>query len=412
MSSIPQGGPNASWLDEELRRQKAIIAQMRDLIDKQQVSIADQGQRVVGLEDRLAKTQAQLARIPEVEEALRHTRDELVLLVSDLRQDQQKRESEFVRNRQVEREQDVRAMQSIKVELERFGPIEQAMTVRQAEEHRLNEIVLRQQQEMEELARRLAQREEANRQLLDRIEHLVVKVGQSELAIVAAAKQDQEHSARIALVETTLPKHQQQLGELQTVRAELSKRQDEVAENQRRADRERAQVLTEWGRRLESFAHQLDTWADQLRYFTDQHEKNRRILRDVQELAGQVSKQQDQLRQTQRIAEEQLRREFQEWRGANDRHWIQEAERRDKAWEAQNHKDDGQEGRIGTLEEWRQVEVAALSAVNDRLGTINAHLLSEIERLRKAQVQGLQLQAAAAQGVLANVRGALGEAER
>jgi hypothetical protein len=132
----------------------------------------------------------------------------------------------------------------------------------------------------------------------------------------------------------------------------------------------------------------------------------------VQELAGQVSKQQDQLRQTQRIAEEQLRREFQEWRGENDRHWIQEAERRDKAWEAQNHKDDGQDGRIGTLEEWRQVEVAALSAVNDRLGTINAHLLGEIERLRKAQVQGLQLQVAATQGVLANVRGALGEAER
>ena len=412
MSSTPQSGPKASWLDEELRKEKTIVTELRDTVGKQQVVITDQSQRILTLEDRLAKLQAQLLRIPEVEEALRHTRDELVLMVSALRQDQQKRDAEFLRNRMTEREQDTRAMQELQASLKRFDPLEQAMAVRQAEDRRLNDVVLRQQQDLEDLAKRLPQRDESIRQLGDRIEHNVVRTGQAEAAVQQAQKVQQEQAARLLLIETTQGKAEQRIAEVPILREDLSKRLDDFAENQRRSDRDRVQSVTEWGRRIEAYSHQLDVWGDQLRFFTDQHEKNRRVLREVQELGQQVAQQQDTLKQAQRIAEDQLRHESREWRSENERRWAQDQERRDKAFEAQTERNDVQDQRLSDLDGKRLADAAAVTALEKRLLTTRAEYTAESERMRQMSAHLMQMYAKSSQDLLAETMSLLGIEEK
>ena len=412
MSSTPQSGPKASWLDEELRKEKTIVTELRDTVGKQQVVITDQSQRILTLEDRLAKLQAQLLRIPEVEEALRHTRDELVLMVSGLRQDQQKRDAEFLRNRMTEREQDTRAMQELQASLKRFDPLEQAMAVRQAEDRRLNDVALRQQQDLEDLAKRLPQRDESIRQLGDRIEHNVVRTGQAEAAVQQAQKVQQEQAARLLLIETTQGKAEQRIAEVPILREDLSKRLDDFAENQRRSDRDRVQSMTEWGRRIEAYSHQLDVWGDQLRFFTDQHEKNRRVLREVQELGQQVAQQQDTLKQAQRIAEDQLRHESREWRSENERRWAQDQERRDKAFEAQTERNDVQDQRLSDLDGKRLADVAAVAAMENRLLTMRAEYAAESERMRQMSAHLMQMHAKSSQDLLAETMSLLGIEEK
>ncbi len=412
MSSLSQGSPKTSWLDEELRKEKAVVTELRDTVGKQQVIITDQSQRILALEDRLAKLQTQLLRIPEVEESLRHTRDELVLMVSGVRQEQQKREAEFLRNRMAEREADLRTIQELQAALKRFDPLEQAMTVRQAEDRRLNEAIQRQQQQLEDLAKRLPQRDESIRQLTDRIEGINVRVGQVDTATQQGQKAQQEHASRLLLLETTQGKIEQRVAEVQTLREELTKRLDEFAENQRRADRDRVQSMTEWGRRVEAYGHQLDTWADQLRFFNDQHEKNRRVLREVQELAQQVAQQQDTLKQAQRITEDQLRHELREWRSENEVRWTQELERRDKAFAAQTERNDTQDQRLTDLEGKRLVDVAAVAALEKRLATARAEYTAEIERIRQMNLHLMQMYAKSGQDLLAELLGLMGTEEK
>ena len=123
-------GPNVSWLDEELRRARAIVDDLRDVTDKQQVRMVDQEQRIMALEDRLAKVHAELLKLPEAQEAAQRTRDEIVLRLSEMRQDTQKRETESLRARQIEREQDSKALQTLVVQLDRLGPLEQGIAMR------------------------------------------------------------------------------------------------------------------------------------------------------------------------------------------------------------------------------------------------------------------------------------------
>ncbi|MHB1357168.1 MAG: hypothetical protein ACYCZF_14465 [Anaerolineae bacterium] len=409
MASTLPNNPNTAWLDEELRRHKTIIASLQGVVDQQQITIADQNQRMVNMEDRLAKMQVSLAHITDVEEALRYTRDQMGVSLAEIRQEKLKTDAEFLRNRQAEREQDLRAIQEVQTELLRFEPIEQGLNARQVEDRRLNELVMRTQQAIDELAKRDTGRDDRIRQALDRVEQSIVRVSQVETEVESMQKPRQELQSRTLLIETAMSKYEQQLNEVQGVRAELTRKLDEMLETQRRNDRDRAQALAEWGRRIEASSHQLETWTEQLRYFTDQHERNRRVLRDVQEIAQQVSQQQDQLRQVQRLGEEQLRREFREWRSEWDRRWAQETERREKAGVAQSEIDSGFVQQLTEMEQFRQDNTDALNQIVEQMKSMQTNFLSEINHLRRAQLASMKQQAKAFQDLVANMHGMLGE---
>jgi chromosome segregation ATPase len=390
MSPVPQSAPNIDWLDEELRREKGLTAELSDTVDKQQVALVDQAQRIMALETRLSKLQAQLVRIPEVEEALQRTREEVVLMLAELRQEQQKRETEFLRNRQAEREQVVRAVQEIQSELARLGAVEQSVAVLRAEEQRINETVLRMRQELESLGRHLPRAEEARRGLADAIDKNAVAVGQTEAALEESRQVQNDHLSRLLLLEDASVRTDQQMAELQEMRRQLTDQQTELLENQRRAERARAQAMAEWGRRLEGYAHQLEGWSDQLRYFTDHHEKNRRVLREVQELAQEISQQQDRLRQLQRVAEEQLRRELREWRSENDRRWTQEVERHERYAGGQAERDEAQDQALDHLAQLQADLAGRLGSLEDRTSSSRLGLLADLANVKGIQQRLLQ----------------------
>jgi hypothetical protein len=186
------------------------------------------------------------------------------------------------------------------------------------------------------------------------------------------------------VIEDALTKNNQRVVGLESIRQEITSREDELLENQRRSDVERAQMMTEWGRRLEEFAHQVEVWREQLRYFGDQHDKSRRVLRDMQELAQQVSQQQDQLRQVQRIAEEQLRRELREWRSEDDRRWSQMTTAQSKTTDEQAKRDQGQDVRLDDLETKRTQDVQEVVVLRDVLAQAQISLEAELRAVREA----------------------------
>ncbi|MBC7235283.1 MAG: hypothetical protein H5T69_05535 [Chloroflexi bacterium] len=398
-ANVPTG-PNVTWLDEELRKDRAILSELRDLVDKQQVTLIDQAQRIMQLEDTVAKLRAQLLRISEVEQALQHTRDEVGIMLAEMREAQQKREVDFLRNRQAEREADVRAISEIRAQLERFGPLEQGLAVRQAEEQRLNEAVLRLGQELEVLSGRVREEEDVRRQLRDGIQKNEVEIKKTVEATAELRQDVQALTNRLLSLEDGLPRLAAQIAELQGVRQELIERQEEMLENQRRAERARAQQMTEWGRRLEGYAHQLETWADQLRYFADQHEKNRRVLRDTQTLAQDLSQKQDQLRQLQLLAEDQLRRELREFQRENEQRWAVERQRRDQQVSSQSEREDAQENRLLHLEEKQETLVDMLEALRQRLEAVHAEARADADKIVRVQRETWDALAEAFNGII------------
>lgn len=390
MTTARGDGPNVSWLDEELRREKAIVEEMRNTIDKQQIMLVDQTQRILSLEDRLTRIQNQLQTLPEIRQAGQNSRDEVVALMGDLRQDVQKREVEALRARQSEREKDLRTLQEVRAELGRLAPLEQSAAVSQAEDRRINETIMRLQGQMEVLTRSIAQGEEGRRQFQDALSKSNVELKQladlvTDLTLVRPAL-----TQRILPLENDLSKLNQQIGELQTMRQELTAQQQDLLEKQRRADRDRSQTLTEWGRRLDGMGHQIESWTDQMRFYADQHDKNRTVLRDTQALAHDLNQQQDRLRQLQKVAEEQLRQEQREYRVENDQRWAQTAERTEQAraeWVAHG---DAVDARLVSVEQAAADLSAALKTTDERFRLLQEALKAQGLQSKEATQKAIE----------------------
>jgi DNA repair exonuclease SbcCD ATPase subunit len=329
--------------------------------------------------------------------------------MSEQRQEAQKSQTEFLRNRQVERELDTRALQEVRMELQRIAPLEQGLAVGRAEERRLNESLLRLQGEFEAIDKRLTQGEEGRRLLADAIEKNTVGQRQTEGAVQELQKEQRGLLARTVAAETGIKRLEQQMAGLETMRQEITKQQDELLEAGRRADQARATALTEWGRRMEGHAHQLEVWADQLRHFTDQHEKSRRVLREVQEVSHEVSQQQDRLRQLQRLAEEQLHRELREMQVESERLWTKERERREAADAARARVDDAERARLVAAEEALTQHQALLQALSDRVAVLREEFTKQVDQQTRSQMSAWNSLAGALTKVATDLRGAAGE---
>ena len=201
-----------------------------------------------------------------------------------------------------------------------------------------------------------------------------------------------------------MPKLEQGLAELQDVRTEITKHQEELLENQRLADRTRAQAMTEWGRKIEQFAHQLQIWGDQIRFFADQHEKNRKVLRDIQEVTHQVSQQQDQLKQVQRIAEDQIRHEVLDFRTEIERRLAQEIERRKVVDQQRVQHEDQVNQRIAEIEQIRKQDVGAVTVIHDRLRMIQRDMETQLQQIEEVLLSLFQKRAETSQLLYADLK--------
>jgi len=188
------------------------------------------------------------------------------------------------------------------------------------------------------------------------------------------------------------------------VRSEITKHQEELLENQRLADRTRAQAMTEWGRKIEQFDHQLQIWGDQMRFFADQNEKSRKVLRDIQELTHQVSQQQDQLKQVQRIGEDQIRHEVLDFRTEIERRLAQEIERRKVTDQQRVQQEDQVSKRLSELEQTRKQDVGAVSSISDRIRMLQRDLEAQITQLQEIVLALYQKQADASQMILSDLK--------
>jgi len=373
-STARQSGASVDWLDAELRREKARTAQLEDTVDKQQVALADQAHRLELLEGRILKMQADTAKVAGLEESLQHTRDEVALALSEQREEQQRSQADFLRNRQSEREQDVRSMQEMALALEAMEDIKEELRLRRAEDDRLNGAVLAAEVQREELRRQVAEAVSQQLVLSDAGERTAQAVSNLQPALDAVNKSLQHEHAGLLVTQDALAKQEERLRDLEAMRADLTAQQSEFLEAQRRAGLMRTQEVTELQRHIQEQEHQLEAWSESIRRFTDQHERSRRVLREIQELSQEISQRQDQLRQTQRIAEEQMRREFREWQSSNDKRWAMHADQTNLQIQDQTRLDGQHVQRLEGLETQQTEAADALEGIQALLVTVQRQI--------------------------------------
>jgi hypothetical protein len=318
-----------SWLDEEHRRDREEIARLDQRLQNVAIEKQEQSRRIQDLESRLASTAAQLTRFTQIEQALQQLKGEVVVLLDRQVEARLTAEREAERSRVSDREALSRGIAEVRKELSRIGRIEESLITLQAEDHRLGEMALAQRVAIGNVVKDL---DERTRGLPYMIEQRAVdnkRIAQLQGETVELLKRTDASAARITVTEERAQRLEKDLQKIQPIPEQLYQDQKAFIEAQKLSDVERDRQMGIWEQAIGEQKTLIEKQIVRLREFEARYEQAGRALRAIEEFQASIVREQKQVSELQRLAEERQRKELADWQAENEQRWKKESLRWD-----------------------------------------------------------------------------------
>ena len=333
---IAQLAQMVNWLDEEHRRDRAEIARLQQRIESQSADIIEQARRIQDLEGKLASTQSQFTRFNQIESAINNTKHELTNLVerdSEIRVSSQR---ELERMRLTDRETLSREISEVRRELPRFNRLEEAMEIRSVEDVRLSELIMGVRNQIGGLAKEIEERTRQIPFLAEQRTSDTKRIAQLQQETVELFKRIEATSGRLPLLEETIRKG---LNEIEKLPPQIDTIREQNAlfmEKVRSQIADRDQSFNRWGEAIEEQKTLVAQAYERVQAYAQQVEIARRAVSEMQDFKDMVLREQGQVQELQRLAEERIRREMDEFREDYEKRRRKTEFRQEHLWSEQD----------------------------------------------------------------------------
>jgi hypothetical protein len=360
-----------AWLDEEHRRDREELARLDQRLQNMAIEKQEQSRRIQDLESRLASTQAQLTKFTQLEQALQQLKGEVVVLLDKQVEARLTAEREIERARISDREALGRGIAEIRKELTRLGRVEEELVARQAEDQRLGEMALAQRVAINNVTKDL---DERTRSLPYMIEQRAVdnkRIAQIQGENTELLKRTEATAARITVTEERQQRQEKDLQKLQPIPEQLYQDQKAFIETQKLSDVERDRQMGIWQQTIEEQKTLIEKQIVRLRDFEARHEQAGRALKAIEEFQTSLLRDQKQVSELQRLAEERQRKELADWQSENEQRWKKESLRWDYSIQEQQKVNQRLAERFPPLEKQLaaiQRDIEALWRLHEALG--------------------------------------------
>lgn len=318
-----------AWLDEEHRRDREELAKLEQRLQSVMVERQEQARRIQDLESRLASTQAQLTRFTQIEQALQQLKSEVVVLLDKQTEARLQAEREAERARITDREALGRSVAEVRKELSRLTRIEEDLTMRQAEDQRLGEMLLAMRQSVNNVSKDLDERTRTVPYMIEQRAQDNKRIAQIQAETVELLKRIDMAGARVPVLEERVQRMEKELQRIQPIPDQLRQDQQAFIDAQKLTDVERTRQVGLWAQDFSLQREQIEKQTVRLRDFETRHEAVGRALKSLEEFRAQIAHGQNQVSELQRLAEERQRKELAEWQAENEQRWKKETLRWD-----------------------------------------------------------------------------------
>jgi hypothetical protein len=321
-----------TWLDEEHRADREELAKLDQRLQSILTENQQQARRIQELEGRLASTAAQLTRFTQLEQAIQQLKNEVVLVMDKHTDARLQSERESERARLSDREAMARGIAELRKEMMRLGPIDEELRNRLAEDQRLSEIVLALRQSLNTISKDLDERTRSLPYMVEQRTQDNKRLAQVQAENVELLKRTDSLASKLPLHEERIQRLDGDVKRIQPLPDQLRREQQTFIEAQKVSEAERARQIAQW---MDEFAQQRDLIVKQtarLRDFNAQYEAAGRAIKALEDFQLQMTRDQKQVAELQRLSEERQRKELAEWQAENEQHWKKELLR----WEYSN----------------------------------------------------------------------------
>jgi chromosome segregation ATPase len=318
-----------AWLDEERRKDKALIMKLEERVSAQTALMEDQARRMQTLEADLAVLRSTALSISLFDEAIARVRTELSAAIEQF--ERSSGDQELKRIHELIREGTSKALEDLRQEV--VGRIERELQPRRAEEERLSRVGVELQnyadtlgKNMDEFQRSLTFLEEQRRQDSKRLSD--VHSEEAELT-----KDVEGLQAKSELLEDLSRRNERTLTDVSGAVLEFKQQRQTAQEQESLAEKQREKLLGDTLRRIEEnmtdFSKQFENWSEFARTMKKQ-------VQDFERIADRVERRLNEVSEMQRLSEERFRHEWDDFQQDDQKRFRQFTLTNEEAWRESN----------------------------------------------------------------------------
>ncbi|MCS6843397.1 MAG: hypothetical protein NZ528_03600 [Caldilineales bacterium] len=324
-----------TWLDEEHRRDRAEIARLQQRLESQATEIVEQARRIQELEGQLASTQAQLTKFTQVDQALQQLKNEVVLMLERREEQRLHDQREAERGRMADREAFSRSLGEIRKELPRFNRIEEELALRKAEDQRLGELLLALRQQVNSINKDIDERTRSLPFLAEQRTQDNKRIAQLQQEVIELFKRTEALAGKLPVLEANIQRLDRGLAAVQPVPGQLRQEVASFVEAQKLADVERERALARWREEFEEQRQLIAAQQKRLLEYSAQIEEARRTVAALQGFEESIRREQHQVAELQRLAEERQRKELENFVAEDEKRWRKQMLALEHQWSEQ-----------------------------------------------------------------------------
>jgi hypothetical protein len=333
---LSQALQTIKWLDEERRRDKATIATLQEHVQGQDRQLAQQGAQIQEMQTALAGVQSVLTQATEFQRLVSSYRDELVLQMDQREETRRKEQIESDRLRRMEYEALTSNLNRLDKELSVLPQWEDAMNAFRAETRRLNEALQRTDVSLGDLSQRSDDRVQA-------VTYLEEQRRADNRRISDLEQDTTELHKRIEVVHKTLPLLEDSLRK-QAPRIDEAlqemKKYEKPIEELRISDFQREQKMKQYVDQAEHVAREMERIREQTQGFIQQQQLVRQAQNKLERFQARIEKRQNEVAEMQRVAEDRIKRQWEEWQDKQDKQQKKRDVITEERWREQGRTDD------------------------------------------------------------------------
>jgi chromosome segregation ATPase len=321
-----------TWLDEEHRRDKAELIRLQQRLESQEGDLQDQARIIKDLEGRVMAMQSQLLQYAQLQKAMQQLKGEIVQMLAQADERRQQEERERERVRAIERDNVSRAVNEIRRDMQRLPRLDEEMGLRKEEQRRVGESLLKLQQEHNALSQEVENKLRSVPFLEDGRKQDAKRIAQLQQESLESLKRLEQQGSRLQMLEDASQRHERDTGELKGLVSQLRTSQREFIEGQLLETERFKRQMAEWGQLLEAHMKKMDAFSANMQEFGEVFREDRQVVENIERFQEMIGREQAQVAELQRLAEERQKRQLEQWQEENEKRWRKELLRWDHQW--------------------------------------------------------------------------------
>lgn len=338
-----------AWLDEERRKDKALITKLEERASSQAALLEDQARRIQTLEGELAALRSTTPTISFFDETIARLRSELNAAIEQVESRRNAIEQDAKKVRELDREAMTRALEDIRQEVS--NRLERELQPRKAEEERLSRVAAELQnyadhisRNLEEFERTLSFLEEQRRQDSRRLSDI-----NGELLELTKRMEGQQ--SKVDLLEELSRRNERSINELSGTMTEFKQQRQSWMEQEALAAQKREQLMGDMVRRMDAFSEDMASFAKQVENWSETHRAMKKGLDDFNRLVDRVERRLNEVSEMQRLSEERFRSEWEDFLQDDQKRWRQFTLTNEEAWRSNAKRVEDMLGQLARLGE-------------------------------------------------------------